>query len=66
MNVRTLVLNGWAASPHAWDLCAFGRERIYSYAGQLDGLPERALASSAPWLAIEFPELIDAVVSSVG
>ena len=75
MNVRTLVLNGWAASPHAWDLCAFKRERVYSYIEQLDGLPERALAgggavlvgwsmgaSSALRLAIEFPERIRGLV----
>ena len=38
------VLNGWAASPHAWDLCRFRRTRLFSYVDQLDGLPERALA----------------------
>lgn len=42
--MKTFVLNGWAASPAAWDLCTFPRERIYSYVEQLDGLPERALA----------------------
>ena len=70
------MFNGWAASPHAWDLCAFGRERIYSYVEQLDGLPERALAkgdcaivvgwsmgaSSALRLAIKFPERIKGLV----
>ena len=72
----TIVLNGWAASPHAWDLCAFERERIYSYVEQLDGLPEKALAgsdgaivvgwsmgaSSALRLAIGFPERIKGLV----
>jgi pimeloyl-ACP methyl ester carboxylesterase len=38
------VLNGWAASPHAWDLCRFRRTRLFSYVDQLDGLPEKALA----------------------
>ena len=38
-----IVLNGWAASPHAWDLCRFPRERVYSYVEQLDGEPEKAL-----------------------
>ena len=38
------VLNGWAASPHAWDLCRFRRTRLFSYIDQLDGLPEKALA----------------------
>lgn len=41
--MTTLVLNGWAASERAWDLCAFRRERILSYAEQLDGLADRAL-----------------------
>ena len=29
------VLNGWAASPHAWDLCRFRRTRLFSYVDQL-------------------------------
>ena len=43
------VLNGWAASPHAWDLCEFMRPqqvaalpRLFSYVEQLDGEPEKA------------------------
>ena len=44
-----MVLNGWAASPHAWDLCRFmkkpplsGRPPVlYSYVDQLDGRPEQ-------------------------
>ena len=43
------VLNGWAASPHAWDLCEFMRSqqvaalpRLFSYVEQLDGEPEKA------------------------
>lgn len=43
---RVLVLNGWAASPQAWDLCRFPRERIFTYLEQLDGLPERVLTES--------------------
>ena len=46
-----LVLNGWAASPHAWDLCGFAGSkfqgvdvRLFSYIDQLDGLPERLLS----------------------
>ena len=39
--VSTLVLNGWAASPDAWNLCRFRHEAIFSYLDQLDGLPER-------------------------
>ncbi len=41
--MRTFVTNGWAANEHAWDLCAFGRDRIFSYVEQLDGLPEKAI-----------------------
>ncbi len=44
------VLNGWAASPHAWDLCGFMRPRgsaalprLFSYVEQLDGEPEKAM-----------------------
>ena len=44
--MKTFVLNGWAASPAAWDLCAFARDRVWSYVEQLDGLPARALAAS--------------------
>lgn len=44
-----IVLNGWAASPHAWDLCRFmdAADRsvtLYSYTDQMDGLPERRFA----------------------
>ena len=41
-----LVLNGWAASPQAWDLCGFMRARLFSYVEQLDGEPEKALESA--------------------
>ena len=55
-----IVLNGWAASPHAWDLCGFMRSqqvaplppvgraalpRLFSYVEQLDGEPEKAMES---------------------
>ena len=46
------VLNGWAASSHAWDLCGFMRPqqvadlpRLFSYVEQLDGEPEKAIES---------------------
>jgi len=46
-----LVLNGWAASPHAWDLCGFrGRHpdcQLLSYVDQLEGRPERWLDETA-------------------
>ena len=44
--VKTVVLNGWAASPHAWDLCTFPRETVFSYTEQLDELPEQLMRSS--------------------
>ena len=40
---KTYVLNGWAASERAWDLCKFRRDRVFSYVEQLDGAPEAAL-----------------------
>ena len=37
-HTETMVLNGWAASPSAWNLCDFAHEaRIFSYIEQLDG-----------------------------
>lgn len=74
--MRVFVLNGWAASERAWDLCSFPRERIFSYVEQLDGLPEKAIAedgrvvlvgwsmggSSALRLAAAFPEKIGGLV----
>ena len=38
---KILVLNGWAASRKAWDLCTFRRDALFTYLDQLDGLPER-------------------------
>lgn len=43
-----MVLNGWAASAHAWDLCGFMKAHapdgeaplLFSYIDQLDGKPE--------------------------
>ena len=70
------VLNGWAASPHAWDLCKFTRTRLFSYVEQLDGEPEKAMegvercvlvgwsmgGSSALRLATHWPEKIAGLV----
>ena len=55
-----MVLNGWAASPRAWDLCAFMREpapdgqppALYSYTDQLDGLPERAFEGGGSFVVV--------------
>ncbi|MBR2983231.1 MAG: alpha/beta fold hydrolase [Kiritimatiellae bacterium] len=43
--MKCFVLNGWAASERAWDLCKFGRDRIFSYIEQLDGLAEKELTA---------------------
>lgn len=73
---QIFVLNGWAASPHAWDLCRFRRTRLFSYVEQLDGEPEKAMAntercilvgwsmggSSALRLAARWPEKIAGLV----
>ena len=55
-----MVLNGWAASPHAWNLCRFTRQPapdgrlpvLYSYTDQLDGLPERAFATGGRFAVV--------------
>ena len=47
--MKLMILNGWAASPHAWDLCccAVGPDvRIFSYLEQLDLQPEKALEAA--------------------
>ncbi len=41
VNPKVIVLNGWAASPHAWDLCTFPREAVFSYTSQLAGEVDR-------------------------
>jgi pimeloyl-ACP methyl ester carboxylesterase len=48
--LRVMVLNGWASSPHAWDLCRFMQNgdlkpKLFSYTEQLQGEPEREFAS---------------------
>jgi pimeloyl-ACP methyl ester carboxylesterase len=75
--MKTFVLNGWSASEHAWDLCTFPRERIFSYVEQLDGKPEEAMraetdgavlvgwsmgGSGALRLAMEFPGKVRGLV----
>lgn len=41
--MKTFVLNGWASSKEAWDLCLFERERIFTYTELLDGIAEDVL-----------------------
>ena len=74
--MKVFVLNGWAASEHAWDLCAFRRDRVFGYIEQLDALPEAALrgesaavlvgwsmgGSGALRLAVRFPEKVAGLV----
>jgi pimeloyl-ACP methyl ester carboxylesterase len=74
--MKIFVLNGWAASKCAWDLCTFPRERVFSYIEQLDGVPEDVLqcedevilvgwsmgGSSALRLAAKMPEKIRGLV----
>ena len=55
-----VVLNGWAASPHAWELCSFMKEPspcgrlpvLYSYVDQLDGCPEQAFERGGKFLVV--------------
>ena len=74
--MKTFVLNGWAASERAWDLCGFRRDRIFGYVEQLDGAPEAAVrdeddivlvgwsmgGSTALRLAVAAPEKIRGMV----
>ena len=74
--MKTFVLNGWSASEQAWDLCAFPRDRVFSYVEQLEGLPEKAVeaedevvlvgwsmgGSAALRLAVSCPEKIKGLV----
>ena len=46
--MEVLILNGWAASPCAWDLCPFARgARLFSYVEQLDGAAASAFAAAS-------------------
>ena len=74
--MKTFVLNGWAASERAWDLCLFERERIFGYVEQMDGKAHAAVraadsavlvgwsmgGSFALRLALEFPEKLKGLV----
>jgi len=53
--VNIAILNGWAASPRAWDLCAFAhlsQTRMFSYIDQLDGKAEDSIRSSREPVAV--------------
>jgi len=76
LRLPVFVLNGWASSTHAWDLCRFMRTRLFGYVEQLDGEPEKAMesvercilvgwsmgGSSALRLAARWPEKIAGLV----
>ena len=55
-----MVLNGWAASAHAWDLCTFMKESapdgtqpiLLSYVDQLDGKPERMFENGGRFILV--------------
>ena len=71
--MKTFVLNGWSASEQAWDLCAFPRDRVFSYVEQLEGLPEKAVeeeleiqvaaAKNDPKLASKPDEVLKKIVA---
>ena len=50
--MKVFVLNGWAASPQAWDLCRFPRERIFSYVELLDGAAEEVLRNEDEFVLV--------------
>ena len=74
--MKTFVLNGWAASERAWDLCLFERERVFGYVEQMDGKAHAAVraeesvalvgwsmgGSFALRLALEMPEKLKGLV----
>lgn len=50
--MKTFVLNGWAASEEAWDLCLFERERIFSYTELMDGVAEDILEKEKEFVLV--------------
>lgn len=50
--MKTFVLNGWASSQEAWDLCLFERERIFTYTELLDGVAEEALEKEKEFVLV--------------
>lgn len=52
--MKSLVFNGWAAGPEAWELCAFPHDWVFSYLEQLDGLPERVMDETDEALLVGF------------
>lgn len=50
--MKTFVLNGWASSEAAWDLCLFERDRIFTYTELLDGVAEDALEKEKEFVLV--------------
>lgn len=50
--MKTFVLNGWASSQEAWDLCLFERERIFTYTELLDGVAEDVLEKEKEFILV--------------
>lgn len=50
--MKTFVLNGWASSQEAWDLCLFERERIFTYTELLDGVAENVLEKEKEFVLV--------------
>lgn len=50
--MKTFVLNGWAASEAAWDLCLFERERIFSYTELMDGVADDVLEKEKEFVLV--------------
>lgn len=50
--MKTFVLNGWASSQEAWDLCLFERERIFTYIELLDGVAEDVLEKEKEFVLV--------------
>jgi pimeloyl-[acyl-carrier protein] methyl ester esterase len=50
--VKTFVLNGWASSQEAWNLCLFERERIFTCTELLDGVAEDVLEKEKEFVLV--------------
>lgn len=59
-SVSIMVLNGWAASPQAWDMCGFMKRTasdgmppmLLSYVDQLDGRPEAVMEKGGRFILV--------------
>ncbi len=40
---KVFILNGWSASPEAWQLCTFKYDRLFSYVDIMEGLPREMI-----------------------